>query len=447
MICLMKSIIFDGRLCISDVRVYFYLALDETAKKQSNKQISKAIGYSSSKVQKSLTTLQELGYLDIVKEPERIVNINLGPEDLEVGEDENPEEQETKEKIGKLAAGVGKLAYGPKVSYLIDNIYNNIILKNNIIINCFFKKQLFPYGNNYFPKKSNKPSGPFCSTNGSENFNRNDLKSNEIYNRNTVKVNVENVKIPSTVQQITDFWNNSNLKRFWYRNTKTFENTIKMIKRTMKGTLFNSDPVFQDVHYQNFTVQDICCSIGNFALAVNNENFQPLPGTDYQDYLSKITLGNFLYNSYGTSKKAKSYFLYFLYTEPEPVRVQLDIQPEDPRVVRIYKKFYKNEILKNVGMGGAFSKTDLRHFVVGANKTVFFWNQNKSNLIMPEKSVTGLARIVTDCIVKSWWKNIADIEPNLFSADITYQRWLPKYLLKNGLIDTDADQDGSIFSI
>jgi DNA-binding MarR family transcriptional regulator len=205
-----------------------------------------------------------------------------------------------------------------------NNIVNSINDKNNK--NNISKEILF--------KKSDQTSYP------KNNENESILKRRTLREKMAGNIHKQpEPYIPSSEnQQIINLWNSLCPKqmRDGYNYIKK---ACEKLDKLRKGKLFTQDES-EDYWNRKFTTCEIEDIIRNFALACNDECYEP----EDKDYIRGINLDDFLYNTY----LHKSLFLQYI---DEPKRV---IEDNFPHITDKLKECYTNI----VGGSARFSKSD-----------------------------------------------------------------------------------------
>ena len=194
-------------------------------------------------------------------------------------------------------------------------------------------------------------------------------------------------------------------KDFW--ETKSFEKSIKMVRKALKGTLFN-DTEFKAYKDRKFSIEEILLSISNHKLALNPE-YKPI-----DKKMLKVTLDQFLFNPYA-KYIGKSYFLYWMNNSPI-----MNI----PLVEDMYPEITK-EIINMFG----FKKLDIREMNQITKGVSLFESLLESVTISPvHRPTTQLhAKILHDIIVTIFSFVDVEIQPRNFVSP-KMESWIIKGL-------------------
>lgn len=237
--------------------------------------------------------------------------------------------------------------------------------------------------------------------------------------------------LPHPIESIVDFWNSLQLKTCWKKNTNIFQETVTKLKRLQRGTLLA--PLGM---YKKFTEQEIKDTIKKFSESCNNPDCDPVSGTARHIFLTSLTFSDFLYNKF-LSQGNLSMFLYYY---NNPLKVIDYIDDKYPDLSSVYREFYVKNVLGNIRPGDGFRRTDELRFRRGAIRTIEFFRDNKSRLNLYAVHITDtsdFARIVCDAIQFDVDDKFHKINPGWFASDYTFQKRLPVYLNREGMLEDE----------
>jgi hypothetical protein len=262
------------------------------------------------------------------------------------------------------------------------------------------------------------------------------LQSIDDINRDLAETQVKNNKssekpqviiIPKTIQPFIAVWESYGFKLPGV-NTKSFNCTIQSLKKLVTGTLFRQTE-FPVIPYD---LADFSKSVQRLQQSLSPD-YYPLNKT----YLNKITLKDFLYNPFATSK---SLFFFMLQNEPIPVRKEeVDYHPE---ITELIIAKFKKEIL-NVS-NYTPPPSDKSKFVAAAARLNSFFEINSKHYPTIFRNIHKQVECLYSCIKTS--VNGIDISPGFFCSDATFSRRLPTYLNNQGYTKKE-NTNNSNFSI
>ena len=247
--------------------------------------------------------------------------------------------------------------------------------------------------------------------------------------KSNLVIEAKPIDAPNYVVDLVNFWNSKGLKRVSGNTTKTYKYTVKKLTGIRNGTLITKE---------KYSKEDIQLSIGRFSKAALNKSYKPEPG-GYKNYLSNLSLGEFLHNPYGKNDTSKSYCIYYIKNEPELLVMSEDSLTEDEadiykKLVCIYNFIANCGITQNMSILESISE-DEEYFdldLSSQDKDTFIKSAIKINKIVDNNNLnSGLYNPIV-LITLSLLENNVKIRPSSYLMDYTYEVCLPKLLQNMG---------------
>jgi len=237
------------------------------------------------------------------------------------------------------------------------------------------------------------------------------------------------IKCPRAVKEILDFWHLLGLHRT-KTETKTYNENIRQLKRALRGTLSFCEG-------KKFTKEDIVQSITNFHLAATDPNYAPPAGSKHKQNLSRLALAHFIYYPYGNV----SYLVEYL-NKPKLVEHIEDEEDEYPDITKYFVSFYIRETLGGVRPKNGFSQMDMAHFIKASRRTAEFFKEHRSVMNLHLSSIynaRGFAKLICESLEHSTKGELDKLTPGWFSSDAMFQKRLPTFLFREGIIEDRRD--------
>lgn len=220
----------------------------------------------------------------------------------------------------------------------------------------------------------------------------------------------KSIRPTKTIQQYMDTWNASmfpKLREFKSakdeeasRQTKTYKCVVKLLKKLIKGTLYNGgEPTvrFPD----NFQRQLLRIPIERFRYLVKNMERKAF-NSDYlprnKTYLSKTTLTRFLIGN-GLYGAIPSFLLEHALTPAVP---NTTVRPKDPRLTEVFRELFLKRTCRHED---SLTFAERNHLVGASNKYLDFFAHFKDTF-----EVYGYTDPI-DFLGEYYWKAIGDSWP------------------------------------
>ncbi len=263
-----------------------------------------------------------------------------------------------------------------------------------------------------------------------------DLKETQV-KKSKEKEKPVNTIVPEHLKPFIAVWESQGFK-LSDKKTQSFANSIHSLRKLVSGSLYKNTGFGND-KIKSYTLSDFIFGIERFKLTLTPD-YYPLNKASIQ----RITLQDFLYNPFTTSK---SLFLTMLHEEPK--RVRPEVIDYNPTVTTQIISKYRKEVLNNLGY--LPSTVDQSKFISAAAKLNTFFEVNSKSFPSLLKDTNKQVDLLWQSIeqeTKGMRTSLADITPGFFCSDLTFSRRLPAYLAANGYIKKEGDNNnGKHFSI
>ena len=252
----------------------------------------------------------------------------------------------------------------------------------------------------------------------------------------------KNVRTSNTIQQYIDVWNASLFPRLREFNsikdqeaakqTKTYQTTIKLLQKLIKGTLYNGSetavrlPAGTQRQSLRVPFERFQYLVKNLEKKAFNNDYMPRNKT----YLAKTTLVWFLAGN-GQYGAAPSRLLEYALTPAVP---NTRIKPKDPRLAEVFRELF---LFKTDRQEGSLTFEERNHLVGASNKYLDFFVHFQESF-----EVYGYKDPI-DFLSEYYWKAINDSWPGrkikklplgyLNSGALTDKVLVP-YFLKIGIL-------------
>lgn len=243
----------------------------------------------------------------------------------------------------------------------------------------------------------------------------------------------ENSLMPSVVA-IIDYWNGLGLARLNH-GTKAALSVNSLIRSLRLGTFFDHIDGFQDYRGRKFTDKEIYKSIGNFALAATNYDYSPVN----KQFYVKSGMVDFFYNGFRTGDN-KSWFIKFLENPPVllPRKTIRLIDDPNERITEVFKQAYLNKVCGGVEV--ELTDHQINDLRIACKKALEFYQKNSRKFV--DWARRGEIKFVRD-VLEALESNIENqhngdwskVTTGWFSSDILWNKTLPAWLNKEGLIE------------
>jgi hypothetical protein len=199
-----------------------------------------------------------------------------------------------------------------------------------------------------------------------------------------------------------------------FTELKSFQNSVKLLRKAVNGTLFNSlspdDPIFEgtDIYKTKFPLEEILKCINIHIKALSSE-YEPVD----KEHL-KMHLDAFLLNP---RKNVKSYLIHWMLNDPKPV-----IPLEEVKDEQLF-----NSLLEELNWENKSNK-DKNKVISFINKNHDFLSKLKQNAIKNDNNYK--AKAIIEGINKSFLK---EITPSLF-VNPKLMDWIEEHIINSSWI-------------
>jgi len=224
------------------------------------------------------------------------------------------------------------------------------------------------------------------------------------------------IQISDDEKKIVEYWESLGLHKT-ARDTKTFADSIRSLRKILRGTLFKGC---------TYTLDDMKTSIVNFSLSAFDEMYEP-SNPEQKKRISKMSFSDFLYNPF--SKSERSFFLIYLNSPKQSTRV---VEDKFPELTKTFKKIYEEKLLGDIHP--SYSESEESCFRLSAIRTNEFFSKHrgKMNSILV-RTPKDLAGMVVESVLED--KGDMSITPAWLCSNTTFNRRLPTYLTEQNVIE------------
>lgn len=229
---------------------------------------------------------------------------------------------------------------------------------------------------------------------------------------------------------VLSYWNSKKLVHH-EEGTKRYKSTCKLIDEISSGTC--KHPLFSGKKFKRI---DFIKAIDSFALAALNSKYEPTD-IDRKRYFSKLCLKDFLINT----RSDKSLFLCYL--DKKPALAGTINNPDMSPVVQMLSDWYANNVEEKKNK--EFTRKEWRDFTVAEVKLKEFLKENKNELLIEtimhlgslegaEDEVSALTLYLIGSVEDVWKNSTFTLTTSWFCSDNAFQKRLPDFLRKKGLV-------------
>jgi hypothetical protein len=216
-------------------------------------------------------------------------------------------------------------------------------------------------------------------------------------------------EVPLLVRPVLERWQEIGVKH--NPGTQIFEAGVRAISQVMAGTFFRNKPQYS-AQYGNtrFTAEDVLFALNNYNLARNDAGYFP----QKKEYLKRLSLAAFFYDSFSAYATDRSLFLKYLLTPPREIS-SLNPKSQEERVVvaisDLMAKIFKDVRGEEISVADVHRGADMLYKEFHKNKALYLKIQNTS-------TVLGLARVLMETL--NAMENIT-LTPQLLNAAWPYE--------------------------
>ena len=232
---------------------------------------------------------------------------------------------------------------------------------------------------------------------------------------------IKEVSITGEQKEIVTKWNDYGFKKFYIRDTKTFSFAMKYLRQLKNGRLFINEKKLE-MFKRPYTHKEILKTIDNLNLAIHDPTQFGLEENDIRR-LKNCTLGDFIFNPFNPYK---SEFVKFLDEK---------LIDTNNKITCVLKRFFIRKVLGGIKPARGFSWYENSKFIEAGSKIKTFYTANKKLMrsSISGNGEEGFAKIVCEALVDDVG-NVSQITPGFFSSELTFNRRIPAYLNKQGVL-------------
>jgi len=260
-----------------------------------------------------------------------------------------------------------------------------------------------------------------------------------VLKRRQIPLSEKPITVSANVREILEYWNNSGFPKHQNLDTKIYKTIVMSLRKLMGGIFFDNADVYNEFKDRKFTKDEIIQTIRNFALAALNPDYEPT--NSFKEYLAKMNLPAFLYNSY--SEKEKSQFCKFFENPPKLAIHTARVMNDDvPNYTKALKGLYVTKMLGGVApVNGGFPPQIENKFIKGGKMMADWFKNNKKKL---NPYFTRTVKDQVELVFESLIKQYDEINPGNLCSDYTYDTLLPKYLQEQAVLVEGGFSDGMV---
>lgn len=230
---------------------------------------------------------------------------------------------------------------------------------------------------------------------------------------NKEKYTVKN--IPKSVQAYLDFWNIRRQGGGHKNGTKVFYDSVKMIRRLIRGVAFNESPLLEEYHDTRVDLTDFKTAVDNYCLAAWNHSFEPI-GEEEKVKLRRVNLPNFILHP----RTGKSMLIRYFNTPPRPIALNtVPTQDTHPEITNLIIKEYEKQIEQSISP----SQFVRSKFIQASHRLFEFKEQMETDV-----PIQQLSKWLVESVFKHQDAESFKISVGWLCSDKTFEIRFPEYI-------------------